>query len=62
MKKLRTLIDLGKTHPKEWPHQGEIVFMNFNLRYSQDMPYVLKNLNVTIRPMEKVIQIVYHIK
>jgi len=41
--------------PKEWPFLGKIEFQNFNLRYSLDSPYVLKNLNFQIQPMEKVI-------
>ncbi|XP_026807567.1 probable multidrug resistance-associated protein lethal(2)03659 isoform X2 [Rhopalosiphum maidis] len=43
-----------KTPPKGWPFLGKIEFRNFNLRYSLDLPYVLKNLNVQIQPMEKV--------
>lgn len=41
--------------PKEWPDKGQIEFKNFNLRYSQDTPYVLKNLNFKIYSREKVI-------
>lgn len=33
---------------------GKIEFRNFNLRYSLDSPYILKNINVQIQPMEKV--------
>jgi len=45
---------LVKRQPKEWPHAGQIVFKNFNLRYSSDSPYVLKDLNIQIQTMEKV--------
>ncbi|XP_060872047.1 probable multidrug resistance-associated protein lethal(2)03659 isoform X2 [Metopolophium dirhodum] len=43
-----------KTRPKGWPYSGKIVFKDFNLRYSSDSPYVLKNLNIQIQTMEKV--------
>lgn len=44
-----------KKPPKEWPDKGRIVFENFYLRYSLDAEYVLKNLNIQIQGMEKVI-------
>lgn len=37
-----------------WPKSGEIEYVNVNLRYSEEMPYVLKNLNFKIRSLEKV--------
>ncbi|VVC46074.1 ABC transporter type 1, transmembrane domain,ABC transporter-like,P-loop containing nucleoside triphosphate [Cinara cedri] len=40
--------------PKDWPQNGQITFKNFYLRYSPDSPYVLKNLNISIKSMEKV--------
>ncbi|XP_050060622.1 probable multidrug resistance-associated protein lethal(2)03659 isoform X2 [Aphis gossypii] len=43
-----------KNPPKEWPYSGKIVFKNFNLRYSLNSPYVLKDLNIEIRSMEKI--------
>ncbi|XP_060872043.1 LOW QUALITY PROTEIN: ATP-binding cassette sub-family C member 4-like [Metopolophium dirhodum] len=43
-----------KSQPKVWPYAGKIVFKDFNLRYSSDSPYVLKNLNIQIQTMEKV--------
>lgn len=46
---------LDKKPPKEWPQKGQIQFKNFYLRYSVDTPHVLKNLNITIESMEKVI-------
>ncbi|XP_022168732.1 probable multidrug resistance-associated protein lethal(2)03659 isoform X2 [Myzus persicae] len=42
------------TPPKGWPFLGKIEFRNFSLRYSLDSPYVLKNLNIQIQPLEKV--------
>ncbi|CAI6363623.1 unnamed protein product [Macrosiphum euphorbiae] len=43
-----------KRRPKGWPYAGKIVFKDFNLRYSSDSPYVLKDLNIQIQTMEKV--------
>ncbi|XP_022172980.1 multidrug resistance-associated protein 4-like [Myzus persicae] len=43
-----------KPKPKGWPYSGKIVFEHFNLRYSPDSPYVLKDLNVQIQTMEKI--------
>ncbi|XP_026807743.1 multidrug resistance-associated protein 4-like [Rhopalosiphum maidis] len=39
---------------KEWPYSGKIVFKDFNLRYSLNSPYVLKDLNIQIQSMEKI--------
>ncbi|XP_050060625.1 probable multidrug resistance-associated protein lethal(2)03659 isoform X2 [Aphis gossypii] len=43
-----------KNPPKEWPYSGKIVFKDFNLRYILNSPYVLKDLNIEIRSMEKI--------
>jgi len=43
---------------KEWPYSGKILFENFNLRYSLNSPYVLKDLNIQILSMEKVSDVV----
>lgn len=40
-----------------WPKGGRIEFRNLSLKYIQTDPPVLKNLNVTIEPGEKVISI-----
>nr|CAD7442940.1 unnamed protein product [Timema bartmani] len=39
---------------KDWPTRGKIVFSNISLRYSKSDPPVLKNLNFTIDPCEKI--------
>ncbi|CAH1981017.1 unnamed protein product [Acanthoscelides obtectus] len=39
---------------KSWPHQGKILFKNVYLRYAADEMPVLKNLNLEIRPKEKI--------
>jgi len=46
---------LEKKPSKEWPQKGQIMFKNFYLRYSLDSPHVLKDLNIKIESMEKVI-------
>lgn len=46
---------VGKKPPTEWPLNGHITFQNFHLRYSEDTPFVVKNLNISIESMEKVI-------
>ncbi|XP_030369165.1 probable multidrug resistance-associated protein lethal(2)03659 [Scaptodrosophila lebanonensis] len=42
--------------PTQWPHAGQLHFQNLRLCYSQkEKPeYVLKGLNFTIHPMEKI--------
>ncbi|KAJ2851643.1 hypothetical protein IWW36_000966 [Coemansia brasiliensis] len=37
-----------------WPAQGKIEFRQFSMRYRPDLDYALKNINLTIRPGEKV--------
>lgn len=54
-KKLRikqkdTFVDV----PKDWPSRGFIEFKNVYMRYSDEDPPILKNLNLTIEPTEKV--------
>ena len=46
---------IPRTPPDNWPQQGQIVFNEMGLKYSEDSAPVLKNLNVCIRPKEKVI-------
>ncbi|RZC40224.1 multidrug resistance-associated protein, partial [Asbolus verrucosus] len=40
--------------PKNWPENGQIEFRDVSLRYDPTDPFVLKNLNFTIRPREKI--------
>ncbi|KAJ2508275.1 Multidrug resistance-associated protein 1 [Coemansia sp. RSA 2052] len=40
--------------PSEWPHNGNIEFKNLSVKYGSSKDYALKNLNVTIRPGEKI--------
>ncbi|KAG0687309.1 hypothetical protein C6P40_002536 [Pichia californica] len=37
-----------------WPYNGNIEFKNVNLKYRPELPYVIKNLNLTIKGNEKV--------
>ncbi|VVC32373.1 Hypothetical protein CINCED_3A009972 [Cinara cedri] len=50
----KLLAESDKSPPKDWPIHGKIVFLNYYLRYNPDMPHVLKNLNITILPTEKI--------
>ncbi|KAJ2506488.1 hypothetical protein IWW47_001558, partial [Coemansia sp. RSA 2052] len=40
--------------PSEWPHSGNVEFKNLSVKYGSSKDYALKNLNVTIRPGEKI--------
>jgi ABC-type multidrug transport system fused ATPase/permease subunit len=51
----QTIDDLISLTP-QWPIGG-IVFDNLSFRYSPTSPWVLKNLNISIQPNEKVKQI-----
>ncbi|KAK4879113.1 hypothetical protein RN001_007259 [Aquatica leii] len=42
------------TQSPSWPEQGQIKFSNVYLKYSNTDLYVLKNLNFTIKPQEKI--------
>lgn len=43
-----------KKPPPTWPQQGEVRFKDLYLRYNPSDPPVLRNLNFTVRPREKV--------
>ncbi|KAJ2114137.1 hypothetical protein IW146_003313 [Coemansia sp. RSA 922] len=38
----------------QWPSNGKIEFQDFSMKYSADLNYALKNVNLTINPGEKV--------
>ncbi|KAJ2896358.1 ATP-binding cassette glutathione S-conjugate transporter ycf1 [Coemansia aciculifera] len=40
--------------PSEWPHSGNVEFKNLSIKYGTGLDYALKNLNVAIRPGEKI--------
>lgn len=47
--------DIPKTPPRQWPQQGKITFKDVGLKYDKNSSWILKNLNFTIQPKEKVI-------
>ncbi|KAJ3277152.1 hypothetical protein HDV01_000204 [Terramyces sp. JEL0728] len=44
----------SKKPPKEWPTEGRIKFTNIELKYQKFGVSVLKNINLSIYPMEKI--------
>lgn len=46
--------DQVREPPKSWPEHGQIEFQNVFLRYSENEPPVLKNLNFLVNTNEKV--------
>jgi ABC-type multidrug transport system fused ATPase/permease subunit len=40
--------------PSGWPALGEIEFRNLEMRYNEDLPLVLKGLNIVIKPGERI--------
>ncbi|KAI5626170.1 multidrug resistance-associated protein 9, partial [Silurus asotus] len=39
--------------PSGWPQEGAITFQNYSMRYRENTPIVLDQLNLTINPQEK---------
>ncbi|KAJ1373674.1 Multidrug resistance-associated protein 4 [Parelaphostrongylus tenuis] len=44
----------GKSPPPEWPHEGKILIENYSTRYRPGLELVIKSLNATIHPHEKI--------
>lgn len=44
----------GETLPPDWPQKGHIEFINVSLRFREGVPPAVRNLNINIRPSEKV--------
>lgn len=44
----------AKLPSPDWPQLGRVEFRNVSLRYNPSEPYVLKNLNFTVQPREKI--------
>jgi ATP-binding cassette subfamily C (CFTR/MRP) protein 1 len=40
--------------PKEWPHEGNITFKNFSLKYRNELDNVLEDINAQIVSGEKI--------
>lgn len=54
-KKKPRAMSMGLVLPnKDWPSRGTVVFKNVFMRYTEDDEPVLKDLNFTIEPTEKV--------
>ncbi|CAH1104965.1 unnamed protein product [Psylliodes chrysocephalus] len=46
--------EIPQKPPKGWPEKGKVVFENMGLKYVENGPLTLKNLNLVIKPNEKV--------
>ena len=44
----------GKKLPEKWPREGAISFSKMSYAYFRDGPVILKNIDLEIRPSEKV--------
>ncbi len=44
----------GRVPKKGWPHNGKVVFKDFAMRYRDGLPLVVKGINLTIQPREKI--------
>lgn len=53
-KKDKENLTLPDNAPKNWPERGSIVFRNVYMRYADEDPPVLKDLNMVIYPGEKI--------
>lgn len=40
--------------PPHWPAKGEVKFVNYSTRYRPELPLVLKNISLDIKPGEKI--------
>ncbi|CAF0928035.1 unnamed protein product [Brachionus calyciflorus] len=38
----------------QWPHNGQIKFKDYSVRYREDLDYALRNLSFDIKPAEKI--------
>ena len=48
--------DIPKSKPdKQWPNKGLVEFSNYSTRYRKGLELVVKNVDVNIKPGEKVI-------
>ncbi|KAL1501385.1 hypothetical protein ABEB36_006713 [Hypothenemus hampei] len=45
---------IPRTPPRDWPENGEIEFVDMGLKYDESGALILKKLNLTIHPNEKV--------
>ena len=63
MERVQTILDVDQEAPPinpdfrppgDWPAKGAIQFINYSTRYRSDLQPVLRNLNMTIQPGEKI--------
>lgn len=40
--------------PASWPANGEVVFKNYSTKYRPELDLVLRNINLTVKPHEKI--------
>lgn len=40
--------------PASWPANGEVVFKDYSTKYRPELDLVLKNINLTVKPQEKI--------
>lgn len=40
--------------PTEWPAEGEVIFKNYSTKYRPELDLVLKNINLSVKPHEKI--------
>lgn len=46
--------NIGLKIPRDWPSKGLIEFRGVTVRYDPDGPDILSNINLTIRPGERI--------
>ena len=44
----------GNDPPKDWPSKGEIIMENMSVRYAKELAPVINDVNIKIRPGQKV--------
>ncbi|KAJ1664579.1 hypothetical protein EV178_003995 [Coemansia sp. RSA 1646] len=54
LKREKLCADDAEIPEQDWPAFGKIEFNNFSMKYRQDLEYALKEINLTIKPGEKV--------
>jgi ABC-type multidrug transport system fused ATPase/permease subunit len=63
MERVKTMLDLDQEAPAinpdfgppgHWPAEGAIRFIDYSTRYRSNLQPVLRNLNISIRPQEKI--------
>lgn len=40
--------------PGDWPAQGNVKFVNYSVKYREELDFVLKDINIDIQPSEKI--------